>query len=44
MGTSIQNLKYEKVKNELNHLVTEGTLEPAEVAEWAASIVTVLIL
>jgi len=32
----------DKVEKELNHLVTEGTLEPIEVAEWAAPIVAVL--
>ena len=32
----------DKVENKLNHLVTEGTLEPVEVAEWTAPIVTVL--
>ena len=32
----------DKVETELNRLVTEGTLEPIEVAEWAAPIVAVL--
>ena len=32
----------DKVEIELNRLVTEGTLEPVKVAEWAAPIVAVL--
>jgi len=32
----------DKVEKELNCLVTEGTLEPVEVAEWAAPIFAVL--
>ena len=32
----------DKVETELNRLVTKGTLEPVEVAEWAAPIVAVL--
>jgi len=32
----------DKVEKELNRLVTEGTLEPVEVAEWAVPIVAVL--
>ena len=35
---------HDKVETELNHLVTEGTLEPVEVEEWAAPIVAVLKL
>ena len=33
---------YETVEKELNRLVAKGTLEPMEVAEWAAPIVSVL--
>ena len=32
----------DKIETELNRLVTEGTLEPVETAEWAAPIVAVL--
>ena len=32
----------DKVEKELNRLVAEGTLEPVELAEWAAPIVSVL--
>ena len=32
----------EKVEKELNRLVAEGTLEPVEVADWAAPIVPIL--
>ena len=32
----------DKIETELNCLVTEGTLEPVETAEWAAPIVAVL--
>ena len=32
----------DKVENKLNRLVTEGTLKPVKVAEWAAPIVAVL--
>ena len=32
----------DKVEKELNRLVTEGSLEAVEVAEWAALIVAVL--
>lgn len=31
-------------EKELNHLLTEGTLEPVEVPEWAAPIIAVLKL
>ena len=32
----------DKIETELNRLITEGTLEPVETAEWAAPIVAVL--
>ena len=33
---------HDKIETELNHLVTESTLEPVETAKWAALIVAVL--
>ena len=33
---------WDKIETELNRLITEGTLEPVETAEWAALIVAVL--
>lgn len=35
-------LHYEKVEEELDRLVAEGTLEPIETADWAAPIVPVI--
>ena len=39
---SVPYFLQDKVEKELNRLVAEGTLEPVEVAEWAAPIVSVL--